>query len=149
MGYLETYRNKLRAEASPGQLSENIFQLLILNAGNIATDVRRRWLIGESINEGIIGRYASTEYSMYKASLNPLGKGNVDLTLTGALGESINVKRLSANKYEIFSTDEKYQSIGRKYGFEEFGLTDQQQGIMFEELYQFALQTVMNQVWRA
>jgi hypothetical protein len=149
MGYLETYRNKLRSETSPGQLSENIFQLLILNAGNIATDVRRRWLIGESINGGIIGHYSRPEYAMYKASLNPLAKGNVDLTLTGALGESINIKRLSANKYEIFSTDEKYQKIGRKYGFEEFGLTDEQQGIMFEELYQFALQTAMNQVWRA
>lgn len=149
MTYLETYQTRFKAETVKGAVENTVFELLILNAPNIARDVRRRWLIGESIDGGIIGKYRSPEYAMFKASINPLAGGNVDLTLTGSLGEKINIKKAGNNLFEVYSADEKFQKIGRQYGFEEFGLNDEQEHQLFEELFDFALSTIMGKVWRA
>lgn len=115
-----------------------------MNSPNIIKDVRRRWAIGESVEGGIIGEYRSEEYRQYKMFLNPSAKGNVDLTLTGSLGENITVKQQAADAFLIYSTDEKYQKIGKKYGFDEFGLSDEEWYIMSQEVLALALDHVMN-----
>jgi hypothetical protein len=147
MTYLSSYINTFKKETSDSAVSKLIFELLILNAPNIAKDVKRRWLIGESIDGGVIGTYSSQEYAMYKASINPLANGNVDLTLTGSLGEKIQIKKTGNNIFEVFSTDKKYKKIGEKYGFEEFGLNELQQNELFNELFEFALETLMKKIW--
>lgn len=147
MSYLDNYIKNFQKETNKSNVSDLIFELIILNTANIAKDVRRRWLIGESIDGGVIGTYSNDEYAMYKASINPLANGNVDLTLTGSLGEKIQIKKVGNNNFEIFSTDEKYKKIGKKYGFEEFGLNELQENKLFNELYEFALETIMKKVW--
>lgn len=147
MSYLTKYINRFKSETSQGNLSSIIFELLVLNTPNIATEVRRRWIIGESIDGGLIGSYSWGEYAMFKAQMNPMAGGNVDLTLTGSLGENINIRKVGNNNYEIFSTDEKYMKIGNQYGFEEFGLNELQQDELFNDLFDFALQTLMQKVW--
>jgi hypothetical protein len=37
--------------------------------------------------------------------------------------------------------------IGNQYGFEEFGLNELQQEELFNDLFDFALQTLMKKVW--
>ena len=147
MSYLDNYINNFKKETNKSTVSHLIFDLIILNTPNISRDVRRRWLIGESIDGGVIGTYASDEYASFKARINPLANGNVDLTLTGSLGEKIQVRKVSGNKFEIFSTDKKYKKIGEKYGFEEFGLNELQENELLNELYEFALETIMKKVW--
>jgi hypothetical protein len=44
----------------------------------------------------------------------------VDLTLTGSLGNKIEIIKSGSGDYEIISTDSKYNAIGNKYGFDEF-----------------------------
>lgn len=148
MTYLETYQTQFKSQTVKSVVEKTVFDLIILNAPNIYKEVRRRWLIGESIDGGIIGTYRSQEYAMFKASINPLANGNVDLTLTGSLGDELSIRRTSENLYEIFSRDEKYQKIGRKYGFEEFGLNDEQEYELLNELFDFALTTIMNKIWQ-
>ena len=58
-----------------------------MNSPNIINEVRKRWIVGESVNGGVIGQYSLSqigqEYKAYKMSLNPRANGHVDLILTG------------------------------------------------------------------
>ena len=94
--------------------------------------IRKRWLSGKSANGGHIvnkktGKgYANKAYEKIKRAKNPEAGGNVDLTLTGALGKGLTVLKSGSDQYKIISTDSKYREIGSKYGFEEFDLSDQE-----------------------
>lgn len=147
MNYLQQYQKDLKDNTSQSSISKLVGDLIIINSPNMINAVKARWLIGKSVDGGIIGEYKNDDYRAYKMYLNPKAGGNVDLTLTGSLSENITIKKVSESTYQIFSTDEKYGKIGKKYGFEEFGLTDEEQGEMLYEIYKFALETILNNLW--
>lgn len=103
--------------------------------------------MGESVLGGFIGDYSSSQmgrdYRAYKMSINPRAKGQVDLTLTGALGDGLTIKKITQTDFKIFSVDEKYNKIGSKYGFDEFGLTDLEWYEMQTELLAFAIENAI------
>lgn len=71
-------------------------------------------------------RYASNSYAARKNKLNPFpGFGNPDLYRTGAFHRGFQLKLLTKNSFEIFSTDSKSKDLEKKYGTDIFGLTDQ------------------------
>lgn len=126
--------------------------MVIINSPNIIKQVRSRWLIGESVLGGFIGEYSSSamgqDYKAYKLSINPSAGGHVDLTLTGSLGEGLTVKQQSAETFLVYSTDSKYDKIGSKYGFEEFGLAEQEWKQMQEEILTVVLDSIMNKTYQ-
>ena len=79
--------------------------------------------------------------------MNPKAGGHVDLTLTGALSENITVKKQTQETFLIYSTDEKYDKIGSKYGFDEFGLSDEEWHEMQEEILSFVIETILNKTY--
>ena len=87
------------------------------------------------------------DYKAYKMSINPKARGHVDLTLTGALGEGMTVEQKTQESFLIYSTDKKYDEIGSKYGFEEFGLTDLEWHEMKEEMILVVLDHVVNRAY--
>ena len=147
MDYIKKLSQKARAQ-KPQKI---VADLIILNAPNLITTVRKRWLLGESVLGGFIGEYSKSglgqEYRAYKMSINASAGGNVDLTLTGALGAGLHVKALSGTKFEMLSSDSKYEAIGEKYGFEEFGLSDSEWQELQAEIYQFALETMLKNTY--
>jgi hypothetical protein len=145
MNYLETYQKEVQTQANTAKTF--VANMILLNSGNIINEVRRRWMLGNSVDGGIIGTYASSEYKAFKIAMNPQAKGNVDLHLTGSLAENLTVKKAGDVLFEIYSTDSKFQSIGKKYGFEEFGLSDEQTTELFNEIYDFALQSMFEKLW--
>lgn len=129
---------------------------MILNSPNIIREVKSRWLLGESVFGGAIGgklssanfgEYRSSEYKAFKISYNPQASGRVDLTLTGALGAGLNVKKNSSTIFQVLSADSKYSEIGNKYGFEEFGLSDSEWITMQDEILAFALETIIKKTY--
>lgn len=145
---METYLDDilLKIETEKRKTAQLLDGMIQLNFPNIQSDILRRWSFGKSVDGGIIGTYFSDEYRQYKIELNPLAGGNVDLTLTGSLGEKLNIKKIGKN-YQIFSEDEKYEKIGKKYGFEEFGLTEEERYLFFEELISFTLETQLKSIY--
>ena len=145
---METYLDDilLKIETEKRKTVQLLDGMIQLNFPNIQSDILRRWSFGKSVDGGIIGTYFSDEYRQYKIELNPLAGGNVDLTLTGSLGEKLNIKKIGKN-YQIFSEDEKYEKIGKKYGFEEFGLTEEERYLFFEELISFTLETQLKSIY--
>ena len=83
---------------------------------------------------------------MFKVSKNSKAGGNVDLTLTGALGKGLTIRR-KGQDYEIFSTDSKFEHIALKYGVEQFNLSEEQQKQLFDELYLKVLEQYITNVW--
>lgn len=146
MDYIETYQRTLQKSISRSEISKLVGDIIILNSGIIINQVRERWQHGQSVYGGIIGRYSWDDYRMFKQAQNPLAGGNVDLMLTGALSLGLTVKKVGS-EYQIFSTDSKYNKIGQKYGYEEFGLTKEQLDAFFNELFEFAYESILSKLW--
>jgi hypothetical protein len=125
--------------------------LIIFNSEQIVEGIRRRWSFGKDVNGGIIGEYSKSglgqEYKAFKVSTNPRAGGNVDLTLTGALGNGLTIRKSGSKSYEIFSTDNKFKKISDKYGIEQFNLDSQQQEELFDMLYFMAFENYLDNVW--
>jgi hypothetical protein len=145
MSYIEQYSNQLNKEVS--NIPKFVADMIILNAGNIVNEVKRRWILGKSVDGGIIGEYRSEEYRQYKIGINPQAGGFVDLHDTGSLADLLTVKK-AGTLFEIYSTDSKFQMIGKKYGFDEFGLSSEEQEQLFSEIYEIAVESIMNNLWR-
>ena len=125
--------------------------LIIFNSEQIVEGIRRRWAFGKGVNNDIIGEYSKSplgrEYQAFKVSTNPRAGGNVDLTLTGALGRGLTIQKKGQKQFEIFSTDYKFKRISDKYGIEQFNLDQQQMEELFDMLYFMALENYLDNVW--
>jgi hypothetical protein len=124
---------------------------LLSNENLIRKKIRDRWLLGKDPDGNEIGIYSKSqigaEYAFFKNKINPLaGVGNVDLTLTGALGKGIKVK-LASNNIEIFSTDSKFDEIAEKYGDYNFNLSDAERDILFDKIGGIVLNKVINKTY--
>lgn len=145
MNYIDTYKADLQREIA--NINDTVFDLVILNTPTIINQVKRRWLYGKGVGRAIIGTYASEEYRLYKMQLNPLAGGNVDLELSGDLVNNLTIRQ-SGRMFEIFSTDEKFTKLANKYGYEQFGLSEEETHELFTELFEFAIETILNKLWK-
>lgn len=142
------YKNLLqKATREKSQVNKTIGNLIIFNSTNIVEGIRTRWLFGKDPNGNIIGNYRSRDYQMFKVGFNSRAGGTVDLTLTGALGRGLTVRKKSDTQYEIFSTDSKFGQIADKYGIENFNMDQQQTNELFDMLFLMALETYLQNVW--
>lgn len=125
--------------------------LIIFNSEQIVNNIRTRWAFGKDVNDGFIGEYSKSllgqSYKVYKESKNPKAGGKVDLTLTGALGQGLTIRKKGAKEYEIFSTDYKFESIALKYGIEQFNLDAQQLDDLFDMLFFSAFENYLDNVY--
>ena len=142
-----------RAEREKQTLPQLIGTLIIFNSENIVEGIRRRWAFGKDVNDGSIlnkktgGGYQSSEYKAFKVYSNPKAGGSVDLTLTGALGNALTIRKKGTKQYEIFSTDYKFKRIADKYGIEQFNLDAIQLDELFDMLYFTAIEEYLDNVY--
>jgi len=113
----------------------------------IREKIRSRWLLGKKPDGSLIGLYRSEDYAEDKYQLNnAAGFGNVDLTLTGALGRGIQITGFN-DEYEIFSTDRKYTDIVEKYGYYNFNISEDERKELFDKILVVVLNDVMNNTY--
>lgn len=142
MEYIEFELNKVNIQKS--MLIDIVSNSVLDVTGDVRKLIKKRWLRGESVNGGkILNRsnglgYASFTYRNLKLLKNPGADGYVDLTLTGSLGDNIYIKFISDGEHEILSSDSKYNEIGNKYGFDEFGLNNDE--------YDFILKLIADKI---
>jgi hypothetical protein len=122
--------------------------------GRIRQMIKDRWLLGQDPDGNAIGVYSSSsmgaEYAFFKNRINPnAGVGNVDLTLTGALGDGIRVRTYGTKFIEIFSRDWKFGEIVKKYGEYNFNITDEQKEALFDEIGGEILTKMYDIIWLA
>lgn len=123
---------------------DKFFEIILQSLNEVKVDVRqiikKRWLSGESakggkiVNKNTGGGYSSLMYKNMKLLKNPSAGGNIDLTLTGALGDNIEIVITQSGDGEIISTDSKYNIIGNTYGFDEIGLSDSENQLVMMTL---------------
>lgn len=136
--------NMLTRKSFPELVRRNMYEV----KNKVREIIKERWLSGQSVYGGNITNqltglgYSNPLYAKLKLSKNPRAGGHVDLTFTGSLGDKITLQEVSGGDYMIVSTDSKYDMIGSKYGYEEFGLTPEEtekvldilEDIIFNEL---------------
>lgn len=128
-------------------LIQVIGTLIQQSSPDISTDVKNRWTKGLGVRGGIIGTYKSEKYKKMKQSLNSSAGGNVDLILTGALSNSLSLSKLSEGVYKIISTDKKYEWMAKRYGDDQFGITEEERITLFDNLTNRAILMIMEETF--
>jgi hypothetical protein len=129
------------------------------NESQIRETIRDRWVLGKLPDGSSIAKYSLAssyevnrkagyaKYYVFKHDLNKkAGLGNVDLTLTGALGKGIKVK-VAQDNFEIFSTDEKFEDIISRYGDYNFNLSEDEKKELFDNIINNVINIVLNQIY--
>lgn len=132
MDYINPARRSLRASLQELPI---LFQKgIISQEKEIRELIRDRWILGERPDGSVIGYYSLMQYSINKNVSNPLaGFGVVDLILTGSLWNKIKISPFG-DSVEVYSMDEKYAHISKKYGDENFNLTDAQTEVLINKV---------------
>lgn len=138
---------KQKAKSQQKESTQIVANLLIKKEGEIFSKTKKRWLLGKSVFGGEIGQYRNSSYRAFKLSINSLASGSVDLTLTGALGKGLNLEKKTETQFRLFSTDSKYNSIGSKYGYEEFGITEIEWMQLQQDIYILALEELIKKTY--
>lgn len=136
-----------RAKKEKNLVPQTLGTLIIFNSENIVNDIRTRWLFGKSPSNNIIGQYRSNEYKIFKVSKNSRAGGNVDLTLTGSLGQKLTIFKQGNLTYRIESRDWKFNKIAEKYGLEQFNLSVDQLNDLYDMLYLTVLEEYADNVY--
>lgn len=148
MDYMKNILERTNLYASRRAVQHAVEVTIELNQGILIRQVWERWERGEGVDGqgSVIGEYVEEAYRKKKMEMNPKARGFVDLTYTGALGDNLTLKKSGAD-YIIYSTDLKYKSLGKKYGFRQFGVTDQQKFEFLEETKAVVIDSILNQIY--
>jgi len=149
LDYLKKPSQVLKSQIA--NLQATINQEMLKNQDEIRQTIRERWLLGKDPLGYAIGIYSKSdigaEYAFFKNKINPkAGLGNVDLTLTGALGKKIRLVEVS-NGFEVISTDEKFEAIKEKYGDYNFNLSESERKELFDEILLTILTQAINKAY--
>lgn len=145
MDYLTPYLTKVKSAKS--ETIDFVEDGIEAREGHIRKLIKERWLLGNDPDGNVIGYYRSTAYRFFKQQRNPRAAGDVDLTLTGALGDGIRVHTYGT-KFEIFSTDAKFDDIVKRYGDYNFNITDEEKEALFNEIGGEVLIKMYDLIWR-
>ena len=150
--YSEILLNNLKTVRQ--EIKPTFDALFIGKENEIRTMIKNRWTLGKKPDGTRIGYYSQSStfevnikagfkrYSPFKHDLNPFaGDGVVDLTLTGSLGNKIELFN-EGYKIEIYSSDLKYDEIVEHYGIENFNLTPLETELLIDEIQTLTLELI-------
>lgn len=142
--FLDSYYSKLKSSAQ--NIESEILSLLVDREPEIRQLIKSRWLLGKRPDGDIIGVYRDDSYQLFKSNKNSLAGGTVDLTLTGDLGSRIKTV-LESKGIEVISTDEKFTEIAKKYGLDNFNITEDQEKQILDEIMAQVVINIFNEIW--
>lgn len=146
MNIFEKQLSEVKQVTSRSEIEAMVNEVILTNSEMIVSNVRDRWLHGDGVEGGVIGVYRSRDYELFKASLNPLAGGAVDLMLTGKLSNGLAIRK-QGDMFQLYSIDDKYEKIGDKYGYEEYGLTKEQLDAFFDFVYITVIERMLTKIW--
>lgn len=142
--YLDSYYSKLKS--STQNIESEILSLLVDREPEIREFIKSRWKLGKRPDGSLIGFYRDVDYAIFKQQINSAAGGDVDLTLTGSLGDRIKVI-LQSKGIEIYSDDWKFEHIAIKYGIDNFNITEEQENELLDEIMAQVIINAFNKIW--
>lgn len=121
---IEQYIAKLK-KADKAYITEQLLRI-VQEESNFVIDLNQSQMLSGIDSKGNeLKEYASKGYAAYKNKINSIpGFGVPDLKLTGAFQREMYLQFSSKGfPVEIFSRDEKTQTLTQKYGKDIFGVT--------------------------
>lgn len=120
--YSEIFLNNLKSVRKETDVTFNDF--LKERESEIRFLIKERWSFGKRPDGTLIGQYSSSKYAEEKHKLNPKpGLFNVDLIDHQDLVDGIKIV-LQTRGFKIISSDEKFAKISKKYGLDNFNLSE-------------------------
>lgn len=132
MSYITEYKNSYKNSLKKAR------ELVVVETIDMESEIRgvikQRWLRGLRPNGDIIGVYRDDMYQVMKSNMNPSAGGKVDLILSGDLVNRIHLVLSGMNSIQVISSDEKYDEISKRYGSDNFNLSEEEQDEIFREV---------------
>jgi hypothetical protein len=114
------FQRRLQSVTNKDRLENFVAEIIFQDEKSLIAEKIDEFTHGVRPNGDIIGTYKDPEYGMFKATINPLAKGNVDLMVMRKFVGSLILIRTDKNKY-IFNAHDIHNLIGR-YGQDIMGL---------------------------
>lgn len=147
MSYISAYLTDLKSHKA--DIDEMFAMKMVDSLPEIRKWIKERWLLGDRPDGSVIGVYRGAGYSMFKYQMNPSAGGDVDLTLTGAMGDNIEIKDSGDLDFELFSTVPYYEDIIEKYGDYNFNISDERQEALLSKIGAEVIYEIFDKIWRA
>lgn len=142
--FLDSYLSKL--EKAKNNIESDVLSLLMERESEIRAMIKQRWLLGRRPDGSLIGFYRDVNYAIFKQTINPSAKGDVDLILSGDLVNNIKTV-LGKNKIEILSSDYKFEEISLKYGLENFNITEEEENELLDGIMAEVVTNIFKEIW--
>lgn len=142
--FLDSYLSKL--EKAKNNVESDVLSLLMERESEIRAMIKQRWLLGRRPDGSLIGFYRDVNYAIFKQTINPSAKGDVDLILSGDLVNNIKTV-LGKNKIEILSSDYKFEEISLKYGLDNFNITEEEENELLDEIMAEVVTNIFKEIW--
>lgn len=142
--FLDSYLSKL--EKAKNNIESDVLSLLMERESEIRDMIKQRWLLGRRPDGSLIGFYRDVNYAIFKQTINPSAKGDVDLILSGDLVNNIKTV-LGKNKIEILSSDYKFEEISLKYGLDNFNITEDEENELLDRIMAEVVTNIFKEIW--
>lgn len=142
--FLDSYLSKL--EKAKNNIESDVLSLLMERESEIRAMIKQRWLLGRRPDGSLIGFYRDVNYAIFKQTINPSAKGDVDLILSGDLVNNIKTV-LGKNKIEILSSDYKFEEISLKYGLDNFNITEEEENELLDGIMAEVVTNIFKEIW--
>lgn len=144
---IDNVLNRIKS-ISNNDISNWIYEYIEHNKESILNLVKTRLLNGESVTNpnDVIGYYKNDSYAKLKKQQNPLAGGTVDLFKTGDFHRYFDITDINENLFRIYSSDEKYIELGKKYGFKQFGLTKEQYKNLLDSTKAYLIEKIFEKI---
>ena len=116
------YQRRLQSINKESVLEDIANEVIIKAESEIKGLKEQDFLEGDIYGDGSLRSYRAPGYELFKASLNPLAGGAVDLILTGAFVNAMFIDTPNKNAYHFGNSDSKSDKLENQYGKGIFGL---------------------------
>jgi len=116
------YQRRLQSINKESVLEDIANEVIIKAESEIKGLKEQDFLEGDIYGDGSLRSYRAPGYELFKASLNPLAGGAVDLILTGAFVNAMFIDTPNKNAYHFGNSDSKRDKLANQYGTGIFGL---------------------------
>jgi len=148
MDYIQQIQANLKSQSQESNILQLIDEQIQLNEKNFVESIKNRWLSGLDPNGNKIGSYANFPYAERKNKRNSkAGFWNVDLTLTGLMGNELVLNEISKTSFAFGSQVSYFNDVVEKYGLQQFNITEAERDEFINDAYASIILICLNKAY--
>lgn len=148
MDYIQQIRQNLKTQSQESNILNLIDEQIRLHEQGFVKSIKDRWLSGLDPNGGKIGSYSGFPYAEKKNKRNSkAGFWNVDLTLTGLMGNELVLNEISKTQHVFGSQVSYFNDVVERYGLKQFNITEAERDAFLSSAYAEIIMICLNKAY--